>query len=260
VTSRVDPSSNQRADAAADIDVLLGVWAHPDDEAYTSAGLMSVVRAAGHRVVVATATRGEHGTAQPDLWPPHRLALIREQEMTASLAAVGVGEHRWLGHRDGELHRVPAERGVRQITELLEEVRPDTIVTFGPDGLTGHTDHQTVSSWVGQAWQRMGGRSRLWHATFTPEFHRRWSAVNAAAGLWMPGAVPPSDPSPDLALAIHCDEDLLDRKLAALRGHASQTEPLIARIGVERYRRWWATEAFIDGTRHLGTKHRRAAA
>ena len=46
-----------------DIGVLLGVWAHPDDEAYLTAGLMSVVRAAGHRVVVATATKG--GNSEP---------------------------------------------------------------------------------------------------------------------------------------------------------------------------------------------------
>ena len=41
---------------------LLGVWAHPDDEAYLSSGLMRAVRRAGGQVVVLTATRGEHGT------------------------------------------------------------------------------------------------------------------------------------------------------------------------------------------------------
>jgi LmbE family N-acetylglucosaminyl deacetylase len=59
------------------IGVLLGVWAHPDDEAYMSAGLMSVVRSAGHRVVVATATRGELGTDDSVAFPPERLASIR---------------------------------------------------------------------------------------------------------------------------------------------------------------------------------------
>ena len=47
------------------IATLLGVWAHPDDEAYLSSGLMSVVRKGGGRVVVVTATRGEHGTDDP---------------------------------------------------------------------------------------------------------------------------------------------------------------------------------------------------
>jgi LmbE family N-acetylglucosaminyl deacetylase len=245
---------------AEDIGVLLVVWAHPDDEAYSSAGLMSLVRAAGHRVVVATATRGEHGTEEPDLYPPHQLAAIREREMAASLAAVDVSEHHWLGHHDGELHRVPTDDGVRHIAELIEQIHPHTIVTFGPDGLTGHNDHRTVSNWVSLAWRITGREGRLWHATFTPEFHQRWDAVNATAGLWMPGAVPPCDPPASLALAIHCDEDLLDRKLAALRGHASQTGHLIAKIGVQRYRRWWGIEAFIDGSRRAGSNHYAAAA
>jgi LmbE family N-acetylglucosaminyl deacetylase len=221
---------------------------------------MSLVRAAGHRVVVATATRGEHGTQHPDTWPPDRLAAIREREMAASLAALDVSEHHWLGHRDGTLPDVPTAVGVRQIAELIEEVRPDTIVTFGPDGLTGHSDHQTVSEWVGTAWRETGRTSRLWHATLTPEFHRRWSAVNATAGLWMPAATPPSDPVSSLVCAVHCDGELLDRKLVALRSHASQTAHLIADMGVQRYRRWWATEAFVDAEPQVRSDERRAAA
>src|SRR3954447_11112219 len=85
------------------VGVLLGVWAHPDDEAYLSAGLMASVRAAGHRVVVATATPGKHGTDHAGAWRPARLAALRTQELHADLAALGVDEHRWLGHEDGTL-------------------------------------------------------------------------------------------------------------------------------------------------------------
>ena len=60
-----------------EIGVLLGAWAHPDDEAYASAGLMSLARSAGNRVVVATATRGEHGTQDPHTWPAQRPPIIR---------------------------------------------------------------------------------------------------------------------------------------------------------------------------------------
>src|SRR5688500_12111289 len=53
---------------------ILGVWAHPDDEAYLTAGLMALARRQGNDVVVATATLGEHGTDDPAAWPPARLA------------------------------------------------------------------------------------------------------------------------------------------------------------------------------------------
>ena len=67
---------------------VLGVWAHPDDELYLSGGVLAAAAAAGQRVVVVTATRGEHGTDDPARWPPARLAAERSREITASLAAL----------------------------------------------------------------------------------------------------------------------------------------------------------------------------
>lgn len=227
-----------------DIHTLLGVWAHPDDEAYLSAGLMAAVRRAGGRVAVATATRGEHGTDDPAKWPPHKLAPLREEELRRSLEAVGVHEHYWLGHRDGTLAGVPPETGVRQTLALLRAVRPDTVVTFGPDGMTGHSDHRTVSRWVTEAWRRDGGRARLWYATLTPEFHAAWGHLNDETGLWFAGE-PPVTPRRDLTAEVSCAGELAQAKYAALRAHASQTRGLETRVGTERFRRWWSTEAFV---------------
>src|SRR5215475_13750152 len=95
--------------SVGDVGALLGIWGHPDDEAYASAALMSLVRAAGNRVTVATATRGENGTPDPETWPPQRLAALREREMAASLAACDVREHHWLGYCDGTLDQVPTD-------------------------------------------------------------------------------------------------------------------------------------------------------
>ena len=251
---------SSRPHASDQIGVLLGVWAHPDDEAYLTAGLMSSARAAGHRVVVATATRGEHGTDDPHSWPPERLATIREHEMAASLAALGVTEHRWLGHVDGTLDQVPATEGIAQVAALIDEIRPDTIVTFGPDGMTGHSDHRTVSGWVTAAWEEAGRVGRLWYATVTPEFHQQWASVNDDVGFWFEGTTPPSDESSDLAFAVHCDDALLDRKVVALQAHASQTLPLIRQVGAERYRRWWATESFVDASRRWNERQDETAA
>src|SRR6478609_9129013 len=104
------------------IGTLLGVWAHPDDEAYLMAGLMIEATAAGSRVVVATATKGEVGPEDSMLSVPDRLATRRTAEMAASLKAIGDVEHHWLGHRDGELHRVAMGTGVGQVASLLERI------------------------------------------------------------------------------------------------------------------------------------------
>lgn len=224
---------------------LLGVWAHPDDEAFLSAALMAEARRAGERVVVATATRGERGVTDTSRWPEEHLPQIRERELAESLAVVGVSEHTWLGHHDGDLPGVRRSTGVTQVAELIEQVRPDTIVTFGPDGMTGHDDHRTISSWVTEAWHGTGRASRLWYATLTPGFHRTWGSLNDELGVWYAGARPPATPEEDLAARVVCDARLSRLKDRALRAHASQIEGLAAAVGASRFRRWWAEEAFV---------------
>jgi LmbE family N-acetylglucosaminyl deacetylase len=137
---------NESVTVVAELGTVLGIWAHPDDEAYLSGGLMALARDGGSRVVCVTATRGEQGTPDPEAWPPRRLAAERTRELARCLAVLGVSEHRWLGYRDGECPAAPASEAVGELCEVIDEVAPDTVVTFGPDGITGHPDHQAVSA------------------------------------------------------------------------------------------------------------------
>src|SRR5262245_52436012 len=128
---------------------LLAVWAHPDDEAFLSAGLILDYTARGDRVVVITATLGERGTDDPVSWPPQRLGELRHDELRRSLATLGVDEYRLLGFEDGTCHTVD---GTDAIARHIVDIEPDVIVTFGPDGMTGHLDHCAVSRWTTDAW------------------------------------------------------------------------------------------------------------
>jgi hypothetical protein len=123
---------------AVDLGTVLGIWAHPDDEAFRSAGPMAAARDAGQRVVCVTATLGEHGTDDPQRWPPQRLARVRTHEARASLAALGVTEHHLLGVSDGTCAAQPPDSVVRRLAQIIQSV--DTILTFGPDGMSGHED------------------------------------------------------------------------------------------------------------------------
>ena len=91
----------------AGLGTVLGIWAHPDDEAYLSGGLMALASDLGSRVVCVTATRGELGTPDPETWPPQRLAAERSVELVRCLEVLGVSEHHWLGYRDGRCADVP---------------------------------------------------------------------------------------------------------------------------------------------------------
>jgi LmbE family N-acetylglucosaminyl deacetylase len=239
----------QRQRPPSDLGTILGVWAHPDDEAYLSAGLMALARANHQRVVVATATAGERGTPDPGQWGPERLGALRRHEMAASMAALGVTEHHWFGWADGGIPAVAADQGIARIGALVDEVRPDTIVTFGPDGITGHLDHRAISAWTTSAWERSGRRARLLYACVTQDFLQRWDGVNTTLGVWGDAGAPPPVRSHDLGLHVSCDDDLLDQKLVALRAHASQTSPIIGLIGEDAFRRWWEVETFVDAHR-----------
>ena len=105
---------NESASVVAELGTVLGIWAHPDDEAYLSGGLMALARDHGSRVVCVTATRGELGTPDPETWPPERLAAERTGELARCLAILGVTEHHWLGYRDGECAAVDTVRGRRR--------------------------------------------------------------------------------------------------------------------------------------------------
>jgi LmbE family N-acetylglucosaminyl deacetylase len=224
---------------------LLGVWAHPDDEAYLSAGLMAEARRHGDRVVVVTATAGEHGTGDPERWPRHRLAAHRRREMRASLAALGVTEHEFLGYPDGGCDHVD---GTARLAELVRRIQPDTIVTFGPDGMTGHPDHRAVSAWTTAAWTAAERRARLWYATLTPSFHARWNDLNDQVGMWSYTSQPPCTDPDELAHLLELDGDRLDQKLAALSAHASQVDALVELVGHATFRAWWSSEAFVDAS------------
>ena len=224
---------------------LLGVWAHPDDEAFLSAGLMAGLRAAGGRVVVVTATSGEQGAADPARRGPE-LGRLRRRELRASLAALGVHENRVLGVPDGGCAAVPSAAGASLVRRWIDAVRPDAIATFGPEGMTGHPDHRAVHHWVTDAWRQAGHPGALLYATVPPAFHARWGHVNDRIGLWE--GEPPCTPEADLALTVDCTP-VLDRKVAALDAHASQTRPLAELIGRPTLRAWWATEWFVAAAR-----------
>ena len=229
---------------------VLGVWAHPDDEAYLSAGLMALARGAGNEVVCVTATTGEHGTADPDRYPPARLSAIRRREMAASMAAVGVCQHRFLGLEDGTLAAIDPGPQIGRLRQLMAWYQPDTIVTFGPDGMTGHPDHVAVSSWATAPWERTGRKARLLYATTTDAFADRFAHLHDQLDVFGPG-LPMRTLEEDLALTVRLTGAHLDTKMAALHAHASQVGVLVDTFGPEVFRAWWQEETFVDA-REMG--------
>jgi LmbE family N-acetylglucosaminyl deacetylase len=211
---------------------VLGVWAHPDDEAYLSAGLMARAVDAGDRVVCVTATRGEEGSFDEERWPPAKMAAVREAELLACLEVIGVGDHRWLDMRDGTLAEEDADAAVHRLSAIVEEVAPDTVLTFGPDGMTGHPDHKAVCAWTTRAFERSApAGSRLCYATYTPEWSERFVETYNTVNAFMEPGTPPVTPAGDLEICVRLSPEELERKIRALERHVSQIEPMTDLLG-----------------------------
>lgn len=169
---------------------VVSFHAHPDDESLLTAGTLALASAAGHRVVVVTATRGEAGlTTDAD---PRSLGRTRMAELRASAAALGVREVRWLGYRDSGLEphladstatpgRPPfAAADVREAAErlaaLLRTLDAEVLTVYDAAGGYGHPDHVQVHR-VGMLAARLAGTPIVLQAT------RRGTAFRAGLAV-----------------------------------------------------------------------------
>jgi LmbE family N-acetylglucosaminyl deacetylase len=211
---------------------LLLVWAHPDDDVYTSAGIMAAAARAGDRVVDVTATRGEGGSMDEERWPPESMAEVRTAELLRSLEILGVEEHRFLeGPVDVDMQAHLDESGAEQVKAIVADVDPDTVITFGPDGMTGHQGHKDVSRWTTDAFEAVAKPgARLLYATQTPEWTTEWVPKLEPFDIFLPGS-PPETPVEELAIHFVLPEDLRTIKFEAIVAHESQVEGLMEVFG-----------------------------
>lgn len=225
---------------------LLGLWAHPDDEAYLSAGLMDRVRRAGGQVTICTLTDGEAGFGADDPRTVAQRRELRRTELATAMATIGVDDVRFLGLPDGGLEATPWREVADLLQAVVTEVRPDVLVTFGPDGITGHPDHVVTSRLATQAWRSAvpeGERGELWYAAKTHDWLDEWRELHDRLGVWMTDE-PTGVEAAEIATVVDLDPAELDRKRAVLAAHASQSGPVAAALGEVTYRRWICQEAF----------------
>jgi LmbE family N-acetylglucosaminyl deacetylase len=126
----------------------------------------------------------------------------------------------------------------------MAEVQPDTVLTFGPEGMTGHDDHKAACRWATEAFARVGKPgAQLLYATKTPEWLARFRAPMDEVNVFM-GSEPPCTPVDQLAVNVALTGELVETKLGAIRSMTSQVEPLIQALGEEFFREGMAEESF----------------
>lgn len=219
------------------------VVAHPGDEAFGFGGAIASAVAAGAYVVVVCATRGyfdrrlldpapapggrNRSYAKPVIW--RNLDTVREDEMRRSVALLGVRVLRMLDYAEGELASVKPDELLSRIVEPIRMHRPEVILSFGPDGVSGDLDHVTLSRTVETAFERAG--QPLAYEDDLEEDQVAWRAaklyelVVPSGQLAAIGADAPDDygsPAETPTLTLELGQ-LAQLKLAAISRHVSQT-------------------------------------
>jgi LmbE family N-acetylglucosaminyl deacetylase len=230
-----------------ELGTILGVWAHPDDETYLSAGLMARAVRNGSRVVCVTATRGEGGSMDEERWPPEKMGEVRTTELERSMQILGVAEHHWLDLPDVDMQTGLPEEGYASVRDLVAEVQPDTILTFGPEGMTGHEAHKSVSRWAARALREAGKPgSAVLYACATPEWAEEFLPVWEPFNVFLPGT-PHVVPREELAIHYELPPDILQIKVNAINAHVSQIESILEAVGDDVWWKEMSLEAFRQG-------------
>lgn len=190
---------------------LLAVFAHPDDETFRAGGTLALLAQAGVQVQVVTATRGEAGSCgDPPLCMPDALPAVRVRELRCACQALGIEPPIILDYLDGELAQADAEPLNNEIVAIVRRFKPQVILSFGPDGLSGHPDHIAI----GRAALKVYSQSTEVAALYT-------LAVPASIVEALNLSRLPPVPNKDIALAVDVSP-VWDTKMAAIGCHASQ--------------------------------------
>jgi LmbE family N-acetylglucosaminyl deacetylase len=211
------------------------VFAHPDDDTYGVAGSLALHANDELQLTVIMATSGGAGRiADPSLATRETLGRVREAEDVASWKALGFDpDVRFLRHPDGGLARIPREQLVFEVRDLLGETAPEVVVTFGPDGITGHEDHVAIGAVATEAFRATrtsstgGASSRLLHNVVPQSSLDRLNELLRERGLEPMDPAQPFMPRgvPDRTIGVRVDcSTVYDRKLEAIRCHKTQAE------------------------------------
>lgn len=244
---------------------LVSFHAHPDDESIQVGGTLAKAAAAGHRVVLVFATRGEHGeVADGFLDDEEHLAQRREKETLASADVLGVQRVEFLGYHDSGMMGTPEndlpaafwqadlDEAADRLARILTEEAADVLTVYDSDGGYGHPDHIQVHR-VGVRAAQRAGTPRVYEATMNRDHIRRIMEEAVAAGAIPSDEVPDVSQEstfgrPEAALTTAVDvRDHLAQKRASMAAHASQIDEQSFFLAMpdEAFEATFGTEWFI---------------
>lgn len=148
---------------------ILLVFAHPDDESFTSGITISkYAKRLDTEVYLLCATRGQAGKAgDPPLCTREELPAVREQELQEACEILGIAHVDLLDYMDGKLDTIPLQELSDHIKAAIKKFSPEIVITFAPHGISGHPDHRVISqaTSVAVTTEENSSVKKLYHCT-----------------------------------------------------------------------------------------------
>jgi len=137
----------------------LFLLAHPDNEMIGSGGTIRKLANEGHEVIVILATDGAAGivpgVTDAEIKKAGGVSKLRKKEFIKSCEILGVRESRILDFKDGHITNEMVWGDLTETyIELIDEIKPDVVITFDHSGWYFHLDHIAVSIAATRAVQR----------------------------------------------------------------------------------------------------------
>jgi N-acetyl-1-D-myo-inositol-2-amino-2-deoxy-alpha-D-glucopyranoside deacetylase len=217
---------------------LLAVYAHPDDELFHGGGMLAHLSARGVRVVLACATKGEAGKPHPSVQPVDDLGALRAEELRRSCEILGIEPPRFLGFHDSArkerqrhddpraLANVDMLEVAAEIRGVIQQVKPQVLITFDPHGGYYHPDHLAVHRATTAAFYSSGvlgadAPERLFYSVFSLDAYHEHIARSRGWGV-ADGLDPNVFAVAQELIALSFDaRPYMDRKRAAFAAHRS---------------------------------------
>ena len=140
---------------------VVAIFAHPDDEAFGPAGTLAKFTET-HDVYLLCATKGHAGT-NSSRDQKNKLFKIRERELRQSAKELGIKKVFFLGFRDGCLCNNHYHRLAEKIKKITDTLKPEIIVTFDKNGVSGHIDHITITMVSTYVFYQTNYVNELWY-------------------------------------------------------------------------------------------------
>lgn len=133
---------------------LLAIFAHPDDETFGCGGLLALFNRAGGVTAAISATRGEKGKLHLETpMTPEELARLRAEELKSAAKILGVSRADVFAYPDGSLDEQSEDEVVEKLLQIIKEFSPYALLTFGPNGGSGHRDHIAIHKFAKRAFR-----------------------------------------------------------------------------------------------------------